>query len=146
MPKTVDQIRQQIAKLQEQEKALLQKEVSGVVARIKEAVAHYGLTADQIFGGSAPVAAVKAKAAGQKKSAGRRGRRAEAANAGAMGAEAAGSAETLKSKASSPAKGTKIAAKYKDEGGNTWTGRGSQPRWLRAALESGKKLDDFLIS
>ena len=27
----------------------------------------------------------------------------------------------------------------------TWAGRGKQPRWLRAQLGSGKKLDDFRI-
>ena len=29
--------------------------------------------------------------------------------------------------------------------GETWAGRGKQPRWLAAQLESGKKLDDFRI-
>jgi len=28
---------------------------------------------------------------------------------------------------------------------DTWTGRGKQPRWLVAELESGAKLEDFLI-
>ena len=28
----------------------------------------------------------------------------------------------------------------------TWAGRGKQPRWLRAQLRSGKKLDDFRIN
>ena len=28
----------------------------------------------------------------------------------------------------------------------TWSGRGKQPRWLVAALQSGSKLDDFLIA
>jgi DNA-binding protein H-NS len=28
----------------------------------------------------------------------------------------------------------------------TWSGRGKQPRWLVAALRSGKKLEDFLIT
>jgi DNA-binding protein H-NS len=28
----------------------------------------------------------------------------------------------------------------------TWSGRGKRPRWLVAALESGSKLDDFLIT
>ncbi|MEZ2903817.1 H-NS family nucleoid-associated regulatory protein [Acinetobacter terrestris] len=28
---------------------------------------------------------------------------------------------------------------------DTWTGRGKQPRWLVAELESGEKLEDFLI-
>jgi DNA-binding protein H-NS len=27
----------------------------------------------------------------------------------------------------------------------TWAGRGKQPRWLAAALKSGKRLDDFRI-
>jgi DNA-binding protein H-NS len=29
--------------------------------------------------------------------------------------------------------------------GETWAGRGKQPRWLTAQLRSGKKLDDFRI-
>jgi DNA-binding protein H-NS len=28
----------------------------------------------------------------------------------------------------------------------TWAGRGLKPRWLTAAIQSGKALDDFLIS
>ena len=28
----------------------------------------------------------------------------------------------------------------------TWSGRGKQPRWLVSALQSGSKLDDFLIA
>src|SRR5260370_42613667 len=27
----------------------------------------------------------------------------------------------------------------------TWAGRGKQPRWLNAELQSGKKIEDFLI-
>jgi DNA-binding protein H-NS len=27
----------------------------------------------------------------------------------------------------------------------TWSGRGKQPRWLVAAMESGRKIDDFRI-
>jgi DNA-binding protein H-NS len=27
----------------------------------------------------------------------------------------------------------------------TWTGRGKQPRWLAAAIASGKNLQDFAI-
>jgi DNA-binding protein H-NS len=29
--------------------------------------------------------------------------------------------------------------------GETWAGRGKQPRWLTAQIKSGKKLDDFRI-
>lgn len=34
-------------------------------------------------------------------------------------------------------------AKYQDGAGNVWGGRGPRPRWLRAALESGRALEDF---
>jgi DNA-binding protein H-NS len=41
----------------------------------------------------------------------------------------------------------KVAAKYRDGAGNTWTGRGRMPRWLTAATRGGKaKKEDFLIS
>ncbi len=45
-----------------------------------------------------------------------------------------------------PLKGRKIAPKYRGPGGETWAGRGARPRWLAAALKSGKKLDNFLIA
>jgi DNA-binding protein H-NS len=28
----------------------------------------------------------------------------------------------------------------------TWSGRGKQPRWLAAALKTGRKINDFKIS
>ena len=44
------------------------------------------------------------------------------------------------------AKGTKVAAKYRDpDSGNAWSGRGLQPNWLKAAIEGGKKLEDFAV-
>jgi DNA-binding protein H-NS len=42
-------------------------------------------------------------------------------------------------------KGTKVAAKYRGPGGDTWAGRGARPRWLVAAIKEGKKLEDFAI-
>jgi DNA-binding protein H-NS len=37
-------------------------------------------------------------------------------------------------------------AKYRNPStGDSWSGRGLQPRWLKAALASGKKLSDFVI-
>lgn len=40
----------------------------------------------------------------------------------------------------------KVAPKYRDEAsGQTWSGRGLQPNWLKAALASGRKLSDFAI-
>jgi DNA-binding protein H-NS len=42
----------------------------------------------------------------------------------------------------------KVAPKYRnpENPGETWAGRGLKPRWLAAALKSGKKLDDFRIA
>ena len=41
-----------------------------------------------------------------------------------------------------------VAAKYRNpkNPAETWAGRGLKPRWLAAAIKSGKKLDDFLIA
>jgi DNA-binding protein H-NS len=40
----------------------------------------------------------------------------------------------------------KVAAKYRNAStGESWSGRGLQPRWLKAALASGKKLSDFAV-
>jgi DNA-binding protein H-NS len=41
----------------------------------------------------------------------------------------------------------KVLAKYRNPKNpkETWAGRGKQPRWLAAQLQSGKKLDEFLI-
>lgn len=55
------------------------------------------------------------------------------------------SIEEITEKAS-PKKGAKVAAKYRNpETGHTWTGRGRQPKWVEAALASGKTLDDLVI-
>ena len=41
----------------------------------------------------------------------------------------------------------KVAVKYRDKAGNTWTGRGRMPRWLTAATKGGKaKKEDFLVA
>lgn len=46
----------------------------------------------------------------------------------------------------SSAKGGKVAAKYRNEStGETWSGRGLQPKWLKAAVASGKRVEDFAI-
>ena len=48
--------------------------------------------------------------------------------------------------AKGPRAGKKVAAKYRNKAtGDTWSGRGLQPRWLKAELKSGKKLADFAV-
>jgi DNA-binding protein H-NS len=40
-----------------------------------------------------------------------------------------------------------VAPKYRDpETGATWAGRGLKPRWLTAAMKSGKSIESFAIT
>jgi DNA-binding protein H-NS len=117
--KTLAQIQHEIERLQREGERVRQHEIAGVVQRIRTAIEHYRLSAQDIFGtgggarrGRKRVAPAKAPAAGQKRA--RKGRRV-------------------------------IPVKYRDNKGNTWTGRGSRPRWLVAALNEGAKIDDFLV-
>lgn len=113
MAKTYSQMQKQIAKLQREADALKKREIGGVVARIKEAIRHYELTAHDLFGGRGPkgTSATKQKVSSSK----------------------------------SGMKGKKVPIKYRDENGNTWSARGSQPRWLVTALASGRKIEEFLV-
>ncbi len=44
------------------------------------------------------------------------------------------------------AKVSKVAAKYRNQAtGETWSGRGLQPKWLKAAIGAGAKLTDFAL-
>ena len=43
-------------------------------------------------------------------------------------------------------KGSKVAAKFRNtDTGETWSGRGLQPKWLKSAVAAGKKPDDFKV-
>jgi DNA-binding protein H-NS len=121
---TYAELQAQIAKLQAQAEDLRKSEVGQVVAQIRAAIAHYRLTAvDLGFASSAP--------------AGKRGKAAKAAPAPAAGKRAA--------KTAKKAKKFTVPVRYRDDKGNTWTGRGNKPRWLVAAMAEGKKQEDFLL-
>lgn len=52
----------------------------------------------------------------------------------------------LSSRTPKPGKVSKVAAKYRNQAtGETWSGRGLQPKWLKAAIAGGAKLDDFHV-
>ena len=41
---------------------------------------------------------------------------------------------------------SKVAAKYRNTAtGDAWSGRGLQPNWLKAALVTGKKIEEFAV-
>jgi len=42
--------------------------------------------------------------------------------------------------------GGKVPVKYRDPAtGDSWSGRGLQPKWLKAALAGGRSLSDFSV-
>ena len=53
---------------------------------------------------------------------------------------------TTKGEAAPAGATRKVPVKYRDAAtGASWSGRGLQPRWLRAALLNGKKISDFAL-
>jgi DNA-binding protein H-NS len=63
---------------------------------------------------------------------------------GLTAADLSGRAKKATGKPRSTA-GSKVPVKYRDKAGNSWSGRGLQPNWLKAALSGGKKLQDFAV-
>lgn len=55
---------------------------------------------------------------------------------------------TARAPASAPKgrSGGKVAAKYRDPAtGQTWSGRGLHPKWLKQAMTNGAKIGDFAL-
>lgn len=50
MPRTLQDIQVEIRRLEKQRAAIIEREVAGVIERIKVAIAHYDLTPQQLFG------------------------------------------------------------------------------------------------
>lgn len=169
MAKTLIEVRQQIEGLKAVEEKLRREEAQGVIARIREAISVYGLTRADLFGGpssKAPTKSGKMQSSdatakysdGQGNTWSGRGRRPmwlsaalESGKSIEQFAVAAGEGSaSIESSAKSPrkpkpaVKRKEVAAKYKD-GENAWSGRGSQPRWIKAALAEGKRLEDFAV-
>lgn len=108
MAKTYSQMMEEVEALKREAERVRQQEVEGVIARIKEAISFYGLTAADLGLAGA-----------------RRGRPPGSATGGR-----AGSKRTT-------------TAKYRDEHGNTWSGRGPRPKWFKEALAAGRRPEDF---
>jgi DNA-binding protein H-NS len=115
MTKTYADVVKQIETLSKEAEKLKRKEVEGVIARIREAIGAYNLTASDLgLGGKrGPRPGAKRRGPGPKAKVAKRG-----------GAR---------------------PAKFRDESGNTWGGRGPRPQWLRDALANGRKLEDFAV-
>ena len=116
MAKSYGEMVEQIEKLQAEANALKRKEMDGIIKRIREAISTYGLTAADLgLNGT-----------------GKRGR-------------PPGKAAPAGRKSTTKKTGAGRRATFRDPSGNTWGGRGPRPQWLRDALSSGKKLEDFAV-
>lgn len=167
MPQSYKQIQKQIEALQRQAEKLRNQEVEGVVGRIKVAITHYGLTAEHLGFGTGSVknkpqvprtgaASKSRKPAGSAKYSDGKGnewlgrgprphwlRDALAAGKRLEDFVNDSSSSGTSTQAEKPAAQRRAKTSYKDENGNTWSGMGPRPRWLREALSAGATLDQF---
>lgn len=116
---TLASLNAQIAMLQAQAETLRKKEVAEVIAKVKDAIAHYGLSAADLgFGkGIRRTAKVALTPSGKPPKKGRK---------------------------SAIAKPALRAVKFRDDQGHTWGGIGKRPEWFKAALAAGKTPQDLL--
>lgn len=121
------QLAAQIKKLQKEAEVARKREIAETITNIRQAIELFGLTADDLgFGRKDKVLKVTAGKADQKTK--------------------RKTGKTRRTKNLSLDKRSVVAAKYRDTAtGATWTGRGKRPKWLAAAIQSGKKLEEFKI-
>lgn len=108
-------LRQQIAELEKQAADLQKKNRHAVVADLREQMAAYGITAEELGRLAARVQKPRQPLA-----------------------KAASSPKVKKPVVPAP-------AKYRGPEGQTWSGRGIAPKWLNELLVGGKTREDFLI-
>lgn len=108
MAKSLSQLRKQIALLQRQADAIKKKDAQGVIARIKEAIETYGITAGDL-GFTSP--------------SGKRAKEATKPRRQTQAAKKSGKYKT--------------PINYRDAAGNEWSGHGRRPQWYLAAIAAG---------
>ena len=113
---------------------------------ISEALERLGLSMQDLAAGVGARQGRKAKAGrratrGTTKGAKKGRKRGRPAKAGSKGTGTTGKT----SAARGAAKGGKVPAKYRGPNGESWSGRGKQPRWLAALVAEGRTPAEFLI-
>lgn len=105
-------------------------EYTGAITRIEEAAKHLGVD----------VAAIRVQVRAQREADAAKAAEAQAAAKAASTPSPAARATKSAGKAKGP------VVKYRDPATlSTWTGRGLQPAWLKAALAGGAKLENFAV-
>jgi DNA-binding protein H-NS len=117
MPKlNAEALKARIAQLQKQ-LAAAETNKAPAIKRVKALMKKLGVTVADLTDGEAQPKGRRGRKPGKAKTAGKKG----------------------------PRRGGKVTIKYRDDKGNTWTGRGKTPRWLADAEKGGAKRDQFLI-
>lgn len=125
----------QIAALQKRAAQVRSKQYKKALEEIVALMKAFGITMDEVKKAANNIA-TRVKAAKAQKRRGRP-RKASAAKKTTKKAPSKGGKSKVSRK---PA-----PVKYKGPGGETWSGRGKQPVWLRTQLDSGRKLEDFKV-
>ena len=118
------EIQGQIEKLQKQANEIRTREFDKTVQDILAKMAAFGITLKDLQPGKTGrpgVRNAKAGRAGQKR-------------------------PTEMAKGKSKNAGKVVAAKYRGPKGETWSGRGLMPRWLKALVAQGQTREEFAIS
>lgn len=172
---TYASLQQQITKLSAEADRIKKGEVAGTVARIKQAIAVYGLTVQDLFGkagkggissgGKVAATGSKSKNSGAAKYADGKGgtwvgrgprpmwlREAIASGRGLEEFAVSGGDAAAPATAATPGKKARKAAKkaakrgFSDGAGNSWSGFGPKPRWLVEAMAlSNKSMEEFRV-
>ena len=117
MPKlNAEALKARIAQLQKQ-LAAAQTNKAPAIKKVKALMKKLGITIADLTDGESQPKGRRGRKPGKAKTAGKKG----------------------------PRRGGKVAIKYRDDKGNTWTGRGKTSRWLATAEKAGAKRDQFLI-
>lgn len=166
MASSYEQIRKKIEALRTEADKLRKQEAGDVIGRIKEAIAHYGLTIADLFGGGAKQRKPQLPKRGQRTASAARyadgqgnawggrgprprwlrdalaaGKKLEDFQVGGIAADGTQPSERVR-----PARKKRVAApRFRDDAGNSWSGKGRKPRWFQEALASGKKPEDLSV-
>jgi DNA-binding protein H-NS len=119
---TFDELTAQITALQAQAAEVRRKEVAEVIGKIKSAVVHYGLTAEDLG-----LAVKRSK------------------NFKLPASVASPSKDQKKSPKGAAVKKSALPVKYRDDAGHTWVGHGKRPKWFVDAMAAGKTAEDMLV-
>lgn len=122
--KSLVDLQSEIENLQKQAAEIRSKQYRKTVADIVATMRAFGITLEELRKAFGKKPAGRAKATQPAKS----GRKAKAP------------------KPAGPAKARKpVPVKFRGPNGETWTGRGKQPTWLRTLVEGGRKADEFKV-